>query len=351
MIHPEFAREVMATAESDGTALMPRIADLAADSKGAPVADALLKRLSASIRNATVKGAPMYGPADLLEPHITELMKRLNQNERFQKPPSPTGLFDPALQNFVTSFLMLSTNERLDHMKTYGPMCLWDTSDVTIFFCVCEAKPSPAEPDTCLTFNSDLFWNTSAATTMTMMFHKNTEFRGDLSTWDVSKVQNMASTFNKAGIEDSGIGGWDVQSLEDATRMFENAILLSPNLDFSLWNMQNCKNLSFMFSESKIEDNNIGEWKLHRDANTTDMLRGAASFKGNLLKWEESHRNAASVPPRPSFGTKRTASSAQQSANTDIRKLFAKALSAQGREQGKKKMEKKEPQAGICAVQ
>jgi hypothetical protein len=362
MIYPEFAREVMATAENDSTALMPRIADLAADSKGAPVADALLKRLSASIRNATVNGAPMYGPAKLLDAHITEIMKRLKQNERFKKPPFDTyELHDSyELHDFVRTFLMLSADKRIEHMHTYGPMCLWDVSDVTNFYCVCEAQLLTAEPPTYLTFNSDLFWNTSAATTMSHMFHRNTEFRGDLSTWDVRTVKNMTSTFKEAGITNSGIGSWDVRSLEEAPYMFESALFLSRKLDFSLWNMQNCKNLAFMFLKSAIEDNNIGEWTLHRDANTIGMLIDAASFTGNLSKWRERHKDAAkweghnsdaaAVPETQSFGTTRSARTmeAQQTEVTYVRRLFAKALSAQGTEQQKKKEEQEER---ICAVQ
>jgi hypothetical protein len=63
MIYPEFAREVMATAESDGTALMPRIADLAADSKGAPVADELLGMLP--IWESSTKKAESSTPTPL----------------------------------------------------------------------------------------------------------------------------------------------------------------------------------------------------------------------------------------------------------------------------------------------
>ena len=356
MIYPEFAREVMATAESDGTALMPRIADLAADKKGAPVAHALLKGLSVSIRNATVNGAPMYGPAELLDAHITQMVERLKLNVRFKKPPFDTY----ELHDFVRTFLMLSADKRIEHMHTYGPMCLWDVSDVTNFYCVCEAQLLTAEPPTYLTFNSDLFWNTSAAATMSHMFHRNTEFRGDLSTWDVRTVKNMTSTFKEAGITDSGIGSWDVRSLEEAPYMFESALFLSSKLDFSLWNMQNCKNLAFMFFKSAIEDNNIGEWTLRHDANTTGMLIDAASFTGHLSKWRKRHKDAAkweghnsdaaAVPAMQSFGTTRSATTmeAQQTEVTYVRRLFAKALSAQGTEQQKKKKEQEE---SICAVQ
>jgi hypothetical protein len=132
--------------------------------------------------------------------------------------------------------------------------------------------------------------------------------------------------------------------------MFAGTLSLSPELDFSLWNMRNCKNLSSMFLKSAIADNKIGEWTLRSDANTRDMLRDAASFRGNLLKWEERHKAAAAIPASPRFGTTHSARSAKQTADTDVRKLFAKALSAQGTEQKKEKGEKTEQEA-TCAMQ
>jgi surface protein len=327
----------------EGTA---RIADLAADSKGAPVADALRKRLRESITAATVNGAPMYGPAEFLDAHIKKMVERLKQKKRFKKPEVADHR---TLGSFIQEFLRLPTDKRVDHMRTYGPMCLWDVSHVQRFYNACAAKLLTASPRTFLTFNSDLFWDTSAATNMTTMFANNSEFRGDLSTWDVRNVTKMTATFSGAGITDSGIGIWDVRSLEDATRMFANTPLLSPNLDFSLWNMQNCKNLSFMFFQSAIGDNKIGEWILRSDANTTDMLKDAVSFTGNLPK---RHRDAPAVPAMPSFGTTialhsvRTVA-AQRATDKSVRELFAQALSAQGTNQ---KKEKKQDES-ICAVQ
>lgn len=57
MSHRDFAAEVVRTARRRSSALMPRIADLAANERGAAVADALHEKLFASIRGATVKTA------------------------------------------------------------------------------------------------------------------------------------------------------------------------------------------------------------------------------------------------------------------------------------------------------
>ncbi len=211
---------------------------------------------------------------------------------------------------------------------------------------MCRAQMLTANsPPTYLRFNSDLFWNTSSATDFFAMFYENTEFRGDLSTWDVRKVTNMVSTFAKAGIQDSGIGNWDVRSLETAAHMFANAQFLSTDLDLSRWNMGNCKDLSFMFEQSAIRDNSgVGNWTLHPTAKTREMFHDAAFFSGGP---------AAAVPAAPrvpllvgeveaghSFGSR----DARKNAEEDIRKMFANALREEtGQETGQ--------ETGWCAVQ
>lgn len=68
-------------------------------------------------------------------------------------------------------------------------------------------------------FNSDLFWDTSGVTSMIHTFQENSEFRGDLSTWDVREVNNMTGMFSFSGLMDSGIGNWALTSLTRATSM------------------------------------------------------------------------------------------------------------------------------------
>lgn len=288
----EFAAEVVNTAKKrKSSALMLRIADLAADRNGAPVADALRDRLGRSIREATVNGKLMYGDdSSALDKITTETIDRLKQKGGFDKP--DIDLSSPvAFWNFIREFMALDVPERIEHMRKYGPMCMWDVSGISSFLGSC----SKMDVDLA-SFNSDLYWNTSSATGMGEMFRGNSEFRGDLSTWDVSKVASMSGMFRKAGIENSGIGSWNLASLEYASEMFLGAVKLSPALDLSRWNVQHCHNLSDMFKGSKIEDSGIGQWTLHPEANTRRMLKNATSFRGDLSKWPDDKRTAAEAP-------------------------------------------------------
>lgn len=187
-------------------------------------------------------------------------------------------------------------------MLKYGPMCMWDVSQVQIFSYACSFLHETEN----VPFHSDLYWDTSAATHMERMFINNIEFRGDLSTWDVRQVRDMDRMFLNTRIEDSGIGSWDVRSLETARNMFTNARFLSRALDLSRWNMRHCKDLTQMFAGSSIEDSGIGKWTLHPDATTFLILQGASSFTGDLSgSGLQRHTRSAAAPATvqaPRFG-------------------------------------------------
>ena len=278
MRHAGFAAELVRTAsQSKNGALMPRIAALAGDPSAWAVVDALHGRLVASLRSATVKGEPMYSTADAgIEALATEIIRRLKGPVAYSKVRDVGKL---GFRDFTARFLGLSRLERTSHIQTYGPMCIWDVSHVEHFDSACSCHDGSAP------FNSDLYWDTSAATSMGEMFHKNSEFHGDLSTWDVSKVRKMSRMFQGAGIVDSGIGRWDVGSLQDASYMFSRAMHLSPKLDLSRWTMGGCTDLVYMFSRSAVTDNGIGKWTLPPSAATLGMLIETPSFTGHLPNW------------------------------------------------------------------
>jgi surface protein len=115
-------------------------------------------------------------------------------------------------------------------------------------------------------------------------FLHNAEFRGDLSTWDVSNVANMDQMLRGSGISDSGIGNWDVGSLVNAMSMFAGATKLSPELSLSGWNVDSAIYLQEMFRGSAIRDGGIGKWRLNLNANTRDMFADT-KFEGDLYDW------------------------------------------------------------------
>jgi surface protein len=289
------ATELEKTArESQSSALMPRIAALAASPHGAFVAAALHAKLVASLNRATVNGEPMYGDEHTtVEALATEIIRRLGGGHAFRKMARVSHANVRGFRDRITSFLRSSRAGRTRHALTYGPMCIWDVSHIENFSVACCASTAVPKSRDGVTFNSDLYWDTSAATDMSDMFRDNGEFKGDLGTWDVSKVTTMTGMFKRAGITDSGIGSWDVGALQNAKKMFGSAPNLSRTLDLSRWNIGECTQLRKMFAGSSVHDSGIGKWTLHPDATANYMFR-YTQFRGNLENWSDKHRKEAS---------------------------------------------------------
>jgi surface protein len=187
--------------------------------------------------------------------------------------------------------------ERTKHAEKYGPMCLWDMSAAKSW-----DNGFTTLNDHRMALSSDLYWDTSAATSMENMFSGNLEFKGDLSTWDVSRVTNMNAMFSGSGIEGT-IEHWNVGNVETAYSMFSKAMGLStkPELDLSRWNMVSCRDFTSMFKGSAVVDSGVGKWKLREDADTTNMFAGT-KFKGDLTRWREDHRTKAMPAGQTGFG-------------------------------------------------
>jgi surface protein len=302
------------------SALMPRIADIAADENAGDVVTAMMWRLIASLKGATVRGEPMYGSDERdIEGLGVATVERMESGKKLLPVREALNENFP-LAGFVRNFLNLPVKERLRHTLKYGPMCFWDVSQIDDFTYACRAN-----------FSSDLYWDTSAVRYMKETFQGNTEFNGDLSTWDVSKVTLTDGMFSGSGIVDSGIGFWDLGELRSARSMFEGARKISPKLKLSRWGLDKCTDLSSMFAGSSVTDNGIGEWKLPGDAKTASMLPD--SFRGRLHKWPghlAKSTRAVAGAPRGSFGTLATPPSDEEL----VTNLFAEAVRERDRGTG-----------------
>merc|ERR1719265_1197101 len=80
---------------------------------------------------------------------------------------------------------------------------------------------------------------------MNGMFYNATSFNGDISKWDVSRVQNMGDMFRHAACFNGDISKWDVSNVEDMSGMFRRA--RSFNADISKWDVSSGKDMNEMF--------------------------------------------------------------------------------------------------------
>jgi hypothetical protein len=191
-------------------------------------------------------------------------------------------------------FIEDERGDRARLIEKHGPLCLWDVSEHNDLSRPFSVMPDWVMPAWYTGFSSDLFWNTSSATTMAKMFRHNAQFKGYIGTWDVRKVKDMEMMFRGAGIEDSGIGSWNTKGLSSARSMFEGARGLSRDLTLSRWTFGPKPNLSSMFEGSGIVDCGIGNWDVSQ-ANTLNMLKDAKRFTGfeslKPPKWPTSDNN------------------------------------------------------------
>ena len=75
-------------------------------------------------------------------------------------------------------------------------------------------------------FNGDISgWDVSRVQNMAVMF-SSSQFNGDLSGWDVSNVQNMAVMFSSSQFN-GDLSGWDVSNVQkdDMYNMFDGSPL------------------------------------------------------------------------------------------------------------------------------
>ena len=85
------------------------------------------------------------------------------------------------------------------------------------------------------------------------MFANNTQFNGDVSTWDVSNVVYMENMFENAENFNQDISTWNVLNVTNFYNMFENTISLS-NLNKCLIHNAFLSNLNWAYDWSEFCD-------------------------------------------------------------------------------------------------
>ncbi len=124
-----------------------------------------------------------------------------------------------------------------------------DTSDITdmsSLFKSNEYRNSKFDQH-CKKFNGDITgWNVSKVENMFCMFYGATSFNQPIGNWKVSKVTNMCGMFRDATSFNQPIGNWKVSKVEDMSLMFYNAKSFNQNI--SEWNTISIKDMRYMFS-------------------------------------------------------------------------------------------------------
>ena len=139
-------------------------------------------------------------------------------------------------------------------------------------------------------FRGDLSkWDTSRVKSMESMFYDAASFIGDgISNWDVSHVTNMDSMFYKSLAFNQPIGSWDTSKVTDMYAMFES--VASFNQDITNWDVSQVTSMERMFYECSSFDQDVlcvDRCRVHDGANR-HVLRG--DFVSNEIRVRERER-------------------------------------------------------------
>lgn len=94
----------------------------------------------------------------------------------------------------------------------------------------------------------------SETTTMANVFNSVVEIYGDISGWDVRRIQNFAHAFESSGFQ-GDLSTWQPVSATDMSNMFTNATRFDS--DLSTWDVRNVTNMRGMFHLSGLSPANM----------------------------------------------------------------------------------------------
>lgn len=140
--------------------------------------------------------------------------------------------------------------------------------------------------------NWTLNTNPTATISFSNMFQSATLFNGDISNWDVSRVNTFDNMFNNAASFNQNIGSWNVANATNMSSMFRNADAF--NIDISAWDVSLVTNMTEMFSYNDLFNKNLSNWNVSSVTNMNFMFFRAANFN-SPLNWGNKTGNVTNM--------------------------------------------------------
>ena len=134
--------------------------------------------------------------------------------------------------------------------------------------------------------NWTLNTNPTATVSFSTMFQSATKFNGDISNWDVSRVNTFDGMFNNAQKFNQNIGNWNVSNVINMSAMFQNAILFNQNI--GNWNVANVTNMNAMFNNANVFARDISGWNVGNVTTMSSMFQNADAFNLDISGWDVS---------------------------------------------------------------
>ena len=166
----------------------------------------------------------------------------------------------------------------------YGDITTWNVSAIQDFSSLFNVTD---DSDGTASFDSNISsWDTSNATDMSSMFKNCSTFNMDLSTWDTSNVTDMSSMFKNCSTFDEDISTWDTSNVTDMAYMFYKASVF--NQDISSWDVSSVTNMKSTFYDASVFNADISAWVVSSVTNMKSTFYDASVFNADISAWDVS---------------------------------------------------------------
>ncbi|MCG8699846.1 MAG: BspA family leucine-rich repeat surface protein, partial [Bacteroidales bacterium] len=136
-----------------------------------------------------------------------------------------------------------------------------------------------------MTYNAIDAPDLSSVTSMKNAFLSCSKFNGDLSSWDVSNINNFTSMFQRSGFN-GNVSTWDMSEAENLFNMF----YFTPfNQDISSWNVSNVTNMNSVFKNNYSFNQDISGWDVSSVTTMSQMFKNNVSFNQDISGWDVSN--------------------------------------------------------------
>ena len=128
--------------------------------------------------------------------------------------------------------------------------------------------------------------NTSQATDMSLMFWKSPLVRPDVSSFDVSRVENMQGMFQEALSANPDVSDWNTSKTKNMSWMFAKTRKADP--DISNWNTSLVIDMKRMFAEASAANPDISNLDMRRVTDINYMFYKAVKAIPDVAQWDTS---------------------------------------------------------------
>lgn len=118
------------------------------------------------------------------------------------------------------------------------------------------------------------------------MFRDAVKFNGNISTWNVSKVTDMAGMFSNAKVFNRALGSWDTSNVTNMALTFGGAAQFNQNIN--TWNTSKVTTFSRTFDGATLFNQPLDRWNVSNATTLGVMFRGAKNFNQPLNTWNTS---------------------------------------------------------------